>query len=115
MKKLQALETYQQLMTDNSSSSSGLSDKQLQRQAGDTPSQVSAKIAADKDQIPLLDAAILIAQVSCSQLSEAAAAAAFLASSANWAYADSQHSNRGVDYMQTCQSRPQWRCNLIAA
>lgn len=66
MQKLQALETYQQLMSDSSSSSSsaGQSDEQLQRQAGDTPSQVSAKIAADKDHIPLLDAAILIAQVS---------------------------------------------------
>lgn len=62
MKKLQALETYQQLMAD---SSSGTTDKHLQRKAGDTPSQVSAKIAADTDEIPLLDAAILIAQVRC--------------------------------------------------
>lgn len=60
MKKLQALEAYQQLL---SSSSSGPDEKQLQRKAGDGPAEVSAKIAANKDELPLLDAAILIAQV----------------------------------------------------
>jgi hypothetical protein len=59
MKKLQALEAYQQLL----SSSSGPDEKQLQRKAGDSPAEVSAKIAANKDELPLLDAAILIAQV----------------------------------------------------
>lgn len=65
MKKLQALETYQQLMAD---STTGPIDKQLQRRAGDTPAEVSGKIAADKDEIDLLAAAVLIAQV-CHQLS----------------------------------------------
>lgn len=64
MKKLQALETYQQLMAD---STTGPIDKQLQRRAGDTPAEVSGKIAADKDEIDLLAAAVLIAQV-CQQL-----------------------------------------------
>lgn len=59
MRKLQALETYQQLMAD---STSGPVDKQLQRQAGDTPADVSGKIAADKDEIDVLAAAVLIAQ-----------------------------------------------------
>jgi hypothetical protein len=59
MKKLQALEAYQQLL----SSSSGPDEKQLQRKAGDSPAEVSAKLAANKDELPLLDAAILIAQV----------------------------------------------------
>lgn len=59
MKKLQALEAYQQLL----STSSGPAEKQLQRRAGDSPAEVSAKIAANKDEVPLLDAAILIAQV----------------------------------------------------
>jgi hypothetical protein len=58
MQKLQALETYQQLLSHDKSSS-----KEVQRRPGDTPAEVSAKIAADRDEVPLLDAAILIAQV----------------------------------------------------
>lgn len=61
MKKLQALEAYQQLL---SSSSSGATDSKLQRKAGDSPADVAEKIAQNSDEVPLLDAAILIAQVS---------------------------------------------------
>lgn len=64
MKRLQALEAYEQLLSNSSSSNSkGSGSKQLQHQAGDTPAEVAAKIAADRDEVPLLDAAILIAQV----------------------------------------------------
>lgn len=61
MKKLKALEDYQQLLSDCSGSSS--SGGSLTRQPGDTPAEVADKIAADRDEVPLLDAAILIAQV----------------------------------------------------
>lgn len=61
MKRLQALEQYQQLLSSSSSSES--SSKELQRQKGDTPAEVAAKIAANRDEVPLLDAALLIAQV----------------------------------------------------
>jgi len=61
MKRLQALEQYQQLLSSSSSIESR--SKDLQRQRGDTPAEVAAKIAANRDEVPLLDAALLIAQV----------------------------------------------------
>lgn len=58
IRKLHALETYQHLLSHDKDSS-----REVQRRPGDTPAEVSAKIAADRDEVPLLDAAILIAQV----------------------------------------------------
>lgn len=62
-KRLQALEAYQELLGRAGDGSSGSGSSSRERKAGDTPADVAAKIAADRDEVPLLDAAILIAQV----------------------------------------------------